>query len=115
MLPSAITPVRRDAYLLRKMYGVRALSEDSDKKEHGQDEEFEGVGRGNYRGVVDVHLLQHRPGCSAKQRAKQRCEPQLRGYNFWDPVLQGARHPPGSVCKGVRHRWRTGAVRAGCT
>jgi hypothetical protein len=46
MMPSAITPIRRDAYLLRKMYGVGALSEDSDKEEHGQDEEYEGVGRG---------------------------------------------------------------------
>jgi hypothetical protein len=65
MLPSAATRLRRDAYLLRKMYGVGALSEESDKEEHGQDEQSIGVGRGNYRGVVDVHLLQRRPGCSA--------------------------------------------------
>src|SRR5215212_8542655 len=43
MLPSAATRLRKDAYLLRKMYGVGALSEDGDKEEHGQDEQSKGV------------------------------------------------------------------------
>src|SRR5215212_1517983 len=114
MLPSAATRLRRDAYLLRKMYGVGALSEDGDKEEHGQDEQSKGVGRSNYSSGICSHFLQCRPGCSAGRLAKQRCEPQLCGYNFWDTVLQLARHPPGSVRKAVRRPWRTGTVRAGC-